>query len=159
VTIGLVIAFGWLATVMVSQRAFVPVQIEAGSFVAPVGDLLLQLITFTGSLPDYGVGLIVGTLIGAALGAWHKKDTRWEACDDARELGRHLAGGVMMGVGGVFALGCTVGQGISAFSTLALSAPIVIASIALGARMGLAWLLEGSALAPFRRAHDGAPAE
>ncbi|WP_436643409.1 YeeE/YedE family protein [Microbaculum sp. FT89] len=159
VTIGLVIAFGWLSTVLIAERAFVPVQIEAGSFVVPVGDLLLQVITFTGSLPDYGVGLIVGTLIGATLGAWHKKDTRWEACDDARELGRHLAGGVMMGIGGVFAMGCTVGQGITAVSTLAISAPVVIASIGLGARMGLAWLLEGSALAPFRWAHGSAPAE
>ncbi len=159
IIIGLAIAFGWLATATVAERSFAPVQIEAGSFVVPVGDLLMQLITFTGTLPDYGVGLVAGTLIGAAIGAWRKKDTRWEACDDARELGRHLAGGVMMGVGGVFAMGCTVGQGITAVSTLALSAPVVIASIALGARMGLAWLLEGSALAPFRRAHDSAPAE
>ncbi len=159
VTIGLVIAFGWLATTIAAQHAFDPVQLEAGSFVVPVGDLLLQVITFTGTYPDYGVGLVAGALIGAAIGAWHRKDTRWEACDDARELGRHLAGATMMGVGGVIAMGCTVGQGITAVSTLALSAPIVFASIAVGARMGLAWLLEGSALAPFRRPGRGVPAE
>ncbi len=159
VTIGLVIAFGWLATVTLAEHAFTPVQVEAGSFVVPVGDLLLQVITFTGTLPDYGVGLIAGTLVGAAIGAWHKDDTRWEACDDARELGRHLLGGVLMGVGGVFALGCTIGQGVTAVSTLAISAPIVIVSIGIGARMGLAWLLEGSPLAPFRRVHTSAPAE
>jgi len=157
--IGLVIAFGWFATVTAAEHAFDPVQLEAGSFVVPVGDLILQFITFTGTLPDYGVGLIAGTLVGAALGAWHKDDTRWEACDDARELGRHLTGGVLMGVGGVIAMGCTVGQGITAVSTLALSAPVVIGSIAVGARMGLAWLLEGSPLAPFRRHQSGAPAE
>jgi uncharacterized protein len=157
--IGLVIAFGWVATVMVAERSFEPVQLEAGSFVVPVGDLLMQIITFTGALPDYGVGLIVGTLIGAAIGAWRKHDTRWEACDDARELSRHLSGAALMGIGGVFAMGCTVGQGITAVSTLAISAPVVIASIALGARLGLAWLLEGSPLAPFRRTHTGAAAE
>ena len=50
----------------------------------------------------------------------------------------------LMGIGGVFAMGCTVGQGISAASLLAVSAPVVMLSIAFGARIGLAVLLEGS---------------
>lgn len=156
--IGLVIAFGWLATSWAAARSFTPVQIEAGSFVVPVGDLILQVVTYTGTLPDYGVGLVAGTLIGAALGAWRRRDVRWEACDDARELGRHLLGGAMMGVGGVFAMGCTVGQGITAVSALAVSAPVAMASIVVGARIGLAWLLEGTPFAPFRR-QPGVPAE
>ncbi|MEO1701560.1 MAG: YeeE/YedE thiosulfate transporter family protein [Pseudomonadota bacterium] len=69
---------------------------------------------------------------------------RWEACDDARELGRHLAGAFLMGTGGVFALGCTIGQGVSAMSTLSLSAPITMVSIAIGARLGLSFLIEGT---------------
>ncbi len=142
--IGLCISFGWVATTWAARNAFEPVQIEAASFVVPVGDTILQLITYTGTLPDYGIGLIVGTFAGAALGAWRKKDGRWEACDDARELGRHFLGASLMGVGGVFAMGCTVGQGITAVSTLAISAPVVFLSIAFGARIGLAWLIEGS---------------
>lgn len=142
--IGLAIAFGWLATAWASRNAFEPVQIEAGSYVVPVGDTIMQLVTYTGTLPDYGVGLIAGTLLGAMIGAWRKKDARWEACDDARELGRHLLGATLMGVGGVFAMGCTVGQAITGFSTLAISAPIVFLSIAFGAKLGLAWLIEGS---------------
>lgn len=142
--IGLGIAFGWLATTWASTRAFEPVQIEAGSFVVPVGDTLIQFIAFTGVLPDYGVGLVIGVALGAALVAWRKKDVRWEACDDARELGRHIAGAFLMGTGGVFAMGCTIGQGVTAASTLAISAPVVMLSIAVGARLGLAYLLEGS---------------
>jgi len=76
-----------------------------------------------------------------------KGNIRWEACDDARELSRHLAGGLLMGAGGVFASGCTIGQGLSAFSLLAISAPIAIISIIVGARLGLSFLIEGSALA------------
>ncbi|WP_269585907.1 YeeE/YedE family protein [Roseibium sp. Sym1] len=161
VIIGSVITFGWWATTFVAARSFEPVQIEAGSFVVPVGDTIMQLITYTGTWPDYGVGLIVGTLAGAVVAALWNRDIRWEACDDARELGRHLLGGTLMGVGGVFAMGCTVGQGITAFSALAISAPVVMVSMALGARVGLAWLMEGSVLAAFRRS-DGAshsPAE
>jgi uncharacterized membrane protein YedE/YeeE len=155
VAIGLVIPFGWWATTYVAANSFDPVQIEAGSFVVPVGDSILQLITYTGVWPDYGVGLIAGTLTGAILAALWKRDIRWEACDDARELGRHILGGTLMGIGGVFAMGCTVGQGITGFSTMAISAPIVMLSMAFGARVGLAWLVEGSALAAFRRS-DGA---
>lgn len=147
--IGCGIAFGWLATTWASTRAFEPVQIEAGSFVVPVGDTLIQFIAFTGVLPDYGVGLVVGVGLGAALVAWRKKDVRWEACDDARELGRHIVGAFLMGTGGVFAMGCTIGQGVTAVSALAISAPVVMICIALGARLGLAYLLEGSVWSVF----------
>jgi len=159
--IGAVITFGWWATTMVSRESLDVVQIEAGSFVVPVGDTILQLITYTGTWPDYGVGLMAGTFVGALTAALWKRDIRWEACDDARELSRHIFGGTLMGVGGVFAMGCTVGQGITGFSTLALSAPIVMLSMAIGARIGLAWLLEGSILAAFqgiRGSGRGSPA-
>lgn len=142
--IGLGIAAGWAATWWFSQSLFVPVQLEAGSFVTPLGDAMLQLITVTGALPDYGVGLVAGVLAGAALAAWRSDDMRWEACDDARELSRHLLGAFLMGTGGVFAIGCTIGQGVSAVSLMALSTPLTLASIAFGARMGLGYLVEGS---------------
>ncbi|WP_428671027.1 YeeE/YedE family protein [Roseibium sp.] len=154
IVIGAVIPFGWWATTFAAEKAFSPVQIEAGSFVVPVGDTIMKLITYTGTWPDYGVGLVVGTLAGAVVAALVRRDIRWEACDDARELGRHLLGGTLMGVGGVFAMGCTIGQGITAFSTMAISAPVVMLSMAVGARVGLAWLIEGSVLAPFRRHGD-----
>ena len=97
-----------------------------------------------------GVGLVLGGVAGSAACAFRQHDVRWEACDDARELGRHLAGGALMGIGGVFAMGCTIGQGVTAVSALAISAPVVLASIFVGARMGLAYLIEGSPLEAFR---------
>jgi hypothetical protein len=145
-TIGAIIAFGWVVTTYARRTSFDPVQVEAGSFVVPVADTVLQFVTFTGVLPDYGVGLVVGVVLGAAGCALHRRDLRWEACDSAGELGRHLVGGVLMGTGGVFAMGCTVGQGVTAFSALAVSAPLAIISIAVGARLGLAYLVEGSPL-------------
>lgn len=156
--IGAMIAFGWAVTTYASGHAFEIVQIEAGSFVVPVADTILQFVTFTGVFPDYGVGLVIGVVLGAAVCAFWRKDVRWEACDDARELSRHLVGGFLMGTGGVFAMGCTIGQGVSAVSTMAVSAPLVILSIALGARMGLAYLVEGSPFAAFR-SYRNQPAE
>lgn len=148
--VGGTIASGWVVTTLAYRHSFDPVQIEAGSFVVPVADTILQFVAYTGALPDYGVGLVIGVVIGAAACAFNRRDVRWEACDDARELGRHLIGGFLMGAGGVFAMGCTIGQGVTAVSALALSAPIVMISIAIGARMGLAYLIEGSAFAAFR---------
>tara|TARA_R110000751_G_scaffold172928_3_gene279328 strand:+ start:37987 stop:39075 length:1089 start_codon:yes stop_codon:yes gene_type:complete len=156
--IGLCIAAGWLITSLYSQILFVPVQLQAGSFVAPLADTMMQIVAVTNELPDYGVGLVVGVLVGAALAAWQADDVRWEACDDARELGRHLLGAFLMGTGGIFALGCTIGQGVSAVSLMAISAPIVMASIALGARMGLGVIVEGSAF-DFLFSRKQSPAE
>ncbi len=156
--IGLCVGLGWLVTSLAARHALEPVQIEAGSFVVPVADTIVQITAFTGTLPDYGVGLVIGVVLGAAISAVWRHDVRWEACDDARELSRHMAGAALMGAGGVMAMGCTIGQGVSAVSLLALSAPIVVGAIIVGARMGLAYLLEGSSFAAFQP-RDKAPAE
>jgi len=158
IIIGLAIAAGWFITWQFSQASFETIQIEAGSFVAPVGDTMMQIILVTGALPDYGVGLMVGVFLGAAVAAWRADDMRWEACDDARELGRHLAGAFLMGTGGVFALGCTIGQGVSAVSALALSAPLAMISIVVGARIGLSFLLEGTFFGFLSRRESGSQA-
>lgn len=148
--VGTIITIGWLVTTKLSQESFDPIQIESASFVAPISDTILQFGVVTGAGPDYGVGMVIGTVLGSVIAARTANNVRWEACDDARELSRHIAGATLMGFGGVLALGCTIGQGVSAASLLAISVPITMASIILGARMGLAWLLEGSTLAPFR---------
>ena len=142
-SIGASVAFGWWATSYFKQHLFTEVQLESASFVLPPGEILMQTIFATGGLPDYGMGLTVGVVLGSAITSVLTNDVRWEACDSAQELGRHLTGAVMMGIGGVFALGCTIGQGVSGLSTLAISAPIVMASIFLGARIGLSLLISG----------------
>ncbi len=147
IIIGCCIAAGWFVTGHAATTGFEGFDVEAGSFVAPLGDTMLQIILVTGQLPDYGVGLMVGVFFGAAIAAWTNDDMRWEACDDARELGRHLLGAFLMGTGGVFALGCTIGQGVSAVSMLAVSAPVTIVAIVIGARLGLSYLIEGSPFA------------
>lgn len=155
---GLIVAFGWLATHWGRTYSFEPVQLEAASFIMPVGDVVSYLGSYTGAMPDYGMSVVAGVVLGAALVAYLHKDVRWEACDDARELGRHLVGAVLMGVGGVFAMGCTIGQGVSAVSTLAISTPFVLFGIGIGAKMGLAHLFEGSPWRAFVRSY-GTPAE
>lgn len=157
-TLGVGIASGWYITSTFASLLFDPVQVEAGSFVMPVGEMIMQVITVTGVLPDYGIGLSAGVLGGAAVAAWRGKDMRWEACDDARELGRHLVGAFLMGTGGVFAMGCTIGQGVSAMSVMSLTAPLSVASMVVGVRLGLSYLVEGN-LFSFMRTARQEPAE
>ena len=86
-------------------------------------------------------------LVGAFVGSLIKGHFRWEACEDPRELRRQIMGAAMMGVGAVIALGCSIGQGISAFSLLAFSAPVTFAAIFAGAALGLRQLIVGFATA------------
>lgn len=150
IIVGSVISFGWWITSYLSSESFDPIQVESASFIAPISDTIMQFGIVTGSGPDYGVGMVLGVVLGSAIAAKMADDVRWEACDDARELKRHITGAMLMGFGGVLALGCTIGQGISAASLLAVSVPITMGCILLGARLGLSYLLEGSITSVFK---------
>lgn len=144
--VGLSVTLAFVATTMLSDGGLGGNTIEGPSFTAPVGRAILYLMTATGMLPSFSTGLVFGTLFGAMLASVLQRSFRWEACDDPRELGRQLGGAVLMGVGGVIAMGCTIGQGLTGFATLAWSGPVTLAAIALGAYGGLLQLVRGDRL-------------
>lgn len=149
--VGAAVAFGWAATGLVGSDPFSPQRLESFTFARPLGDTLIYLMTYSGATITFGVGSVLGVVAGALAGALFKREFRWEACDDVRELRRHIVGAFLMGTGGVLAFGCTIGQGITAASTLSVSAPVVMLSIALGSRIGMAWLVEGTLRGLFER--------
>jgi uncharacterized membrane protein YedE/YeeE len=106
---------------------------------------MLYAMTSSGNSISFGTGSVVGVIIGAFLGSLFKGHFRWEACDDPRELRRQILGAALMGIGAVVAVGCSVGQGLSAFSVLAFSAPVTLACIMAGAAIGLRQLILGFA--------------
>lgn len=144
VMVGACIVWGWYATGQLATDSFSPYPLESYTFSAPLGDTLIYLMTMTGASLKFGIGSTLGVIVGALITSLINGDFRWEACDDARELRRQIFGGLLMGFGGVTALGCTVGQGLSAASTLALSAPVAIAGFIGGAWVGLLFLVDGS---------------
>ncbi len=141
--VGGTVTSGWYVTGYLAADPFDPYPLESYTFAAPLGDTIIYFMTMSGSTLKFGIGATIGVVIGAALTCLWRREFYWEACDDARELKRQLVGGVLMGFGSVLAIGCTIGQGISAASTLALSAPIALISIFLGAWVGLKLLIEG----------------
>lgn len=140
--LGLSIAGGWLVTSL-SILNLDGVRAESLSFVAPVGRMLIEFMGGGVQGVEFGAATVVGVACGAFCVALAKDEIQWEAFDDAREMQRHILGAALMGLGGVLAKGCTIGQGMSAASALALSAPIVIVGIMIGAKLGLTYLLEG----------------
>lgn len=141
----LAITGGFAGTQWVVSNGFSAEAVRSFTFTAPLGETVLYLMTSTGGGLTFGVGSVAGVLVGAFIGSMIKGHFRWEACEDPRELRRQFAGAIFMGFGAVLALGCTIGQGISAFAVLSLSAPITFAAIFAGAALGLRQLITGFA--------------
>ena len=114
---------------------------EALSFVAPTayGLELLTLWTDRGTTLSFGIATALGTLLGALALTLARREFRWEAFRDAGDMGQHLLGALLMGVGGVTALGCSIGQGLSGLSLLSAGSVIAVAGIAAGAVAALRW--------------------
>ena len=141
--VGLAVVSGWVGTYWVATTGFGAEPIETHSFVAPIGDTIYYSMTASGNALSFSVGSVVGVVLGAALGSYSKGHFRWEACEDPRELRRQIFGAALMGPGAILAVGCSVGQGISAFSVLAYSAPVAFIAIFVGAAFGLRHLIVG----------------
>ena len=123
---------------------------ESLTFVAPMALTIDWLIFFSDKSKVLTIAIVttVGVVVGSALYALATRSFRWEGFRDAGDTAHHLVGAVLMGVGGVTAMGCTIGQGLSGLSTLSLTSFVAIAAIIGGAVAGLKyqfWLIERSA--------------
>ncbi len=141
--VGLAVAAGWYVTGYLGMDDFEPQPVGSATFVAASSDTMMYLMTFTGDTIDFNVGLFLGVLVGGFLAAWKNNELRLEGFDDTREMRRHLVGACLMGVGGVLAMGCSIGQGLTGASTLALPSFLALFAIWGGALIGLHILFNG----------------
>jgi uncharacterized membrane protein YedE/YeeE len=119
---------------------------ESLTFTAPMAYTLDWFIYFsdTSKTLTVGVASVVGVVVGSFLYAVATRSFRWEGFRDTQDTALHLVGAVLMGVGGVTAMGCTVGQGLSGLSTLSLTSVIAVLGIVLGSLGGFRfqmWLI------------------
>ena len=133
--IGLLIVAGWYITGKIGFDEFEPVRLESYTFVAPVAENINYLMTYTGSTINFGVAAVLGVLTGSFLYAVFSGNFRIETFNSRTDMVKHILGGISMGFGGVIALGCTIGQGVSGMSTLALGAVITLTMIIFGAAL------------------------
>jgi hypothetical protein len=142
--IGVLVPAAWYATGVVGMDDFDPVQLASFTFVNPTGESLVYLMTFTGATINFGIAAVGGVIAGSFLMAQATRTFRWESFTEVGDTIRHLIGAALMGTGGVLAMGCTVGQGITGMSTLAAGSLIALVSIVAGGVCGLKYLEEGS---------------
>jgi len=149
VVTGLVVVGGWYVSGHIGhlaedpntlQEAFVATnsgRMESFSFVSPMAYTLdyLMLWTDKSKIITYGIASGLGVIAGSAAYALATKTFRWEGFRDAEDTANHIVGGLLMGFGGICALGCTIGQGISGFSTLALGSIITFVFIVIGSAL------------------------
>ncbi len=120
------------------QEAFVATnsgRMESLTFVAPQA-YALELLMFWSDASRHmtlAVASVLGVIAGAFASALATRSFRWEGFGDVADTARHLAGAALMGFGGVTAMGCTIGQGVSGVSTLALGSLVTLAAIIAGA--------------------------
>jgi len=134
------------------QEAFVATnsqRMESLSFVAPIAYTIDWLLFFSdrSKLLTLGIVSSAGVVVGSAVWALASRSFRWEGFADVEDTANHLVGATLMGVGGITALGCTIGQGVSGVSTLAIGSFIALASIIGGAVLALryqVWRIERS---------------
>ena len=132
----------WLATS--SHRA------EGLSFLSPTAYGLDWILFFSDASKRLTVGIVTvaGVILGSAAVALVRRRFRWEGFADTPDLGHHLTGGLLMGVGGVTAMGCSIGQGVTGLSTLSLTSFTAAAAMIAGTVAGVryqAWRMDRAA--------------
>ncbi len=137
--VGGLAVLGWAMTGLAADdMAVKPMSPQSLSFVRPVGDAIdwIERSTALG-LPGFGASSVFGVLFGSFLMSFAARSMAFAGFADGRDLQRHVMGAAAMGCGGVLALGCTIGQGVTGLSTLSLQSMIAAAAIVGGAVIGI----------------------
>ncbi len=147
VTVGLAVVAGWYLTggpmwepwkEYADFATEVPsrVAVQSYTFISPMGDSVRYLMQPTKlSLINFGVIALAGVIVGSFLYAIFSRGFRIEWFASKADTVNHVIGGVLMGIGGVLAMGCTVGQAITGVSTLATGSILTFVAIVFGSAL------------------------
>ena len=136
--IGICVTAGWFLTALTFDEFADNPSLASLSYVRPAGDSLDYLMRFTADkVPSFAVVTTIGALLGAFLMSVATKKFHFATFSDSGDTLRNMGGAVLMGIGGVTALGCTVGQAVTGVSTLALGSFVTFAAIVAGGFVGM----------------------
>jgi len=135
--VGLLVAAGWFVTGYLGADEFNPVPVTSLTFIAPIADSLQYAMLSTGLSLNFGITTVAGVFVGSLVTALLTGRFEVEGFSSPRHLLRSAGGAALMGAGGAMALGCSVGQGLTGLSTLALASFVAIAGIFAGTAAGL----------------------
>lgn len=141
--VGLSVAAGWYITggplgkevieaVEWMEQRPVSVGVQSLSFINPMGEFLSFGMAPSQLLVTFGMACAIGVLIGSLLYAVISRKFRLQGFASLNDAIKHVIGAVLMGTGGVLAMGCTIGQGVTGVSTLAVGSMLTLTFIIFG---------------------------
>ncbi|WP_409363477.1 YeeE/YedE family protein [Bradyrhizobium liaoningense] len=135
--LGLLVAGGWYVTGYLGADDFNPVPVTSLTFIAPIADALQYAMLSTGLTLNFGIATVAGVFAGSLVTALATGRFHLEGYSSPRHMLRSAGGAALMGIGGVMAFGCSIGQGLTGLSTLSLASFVAVAGILLGTTAGL----------------------
>jgi hypothetical protein len=145
--VGLLVAAGWFATGYLGADDFNPAPVASLTFIAPIADTLQYTMLSTGLTLNFGIATVAGVFAGSLVTALLSGRFHLEGFNSPRHMLRSAGGAALMGAGGAMAYGCSIGQGLTGLSTLALPSFVAVAGILLGTAAGLRGALRVQPLA------------
>jgi hypothetical protein len=137
IAVGLLVAAGWFATGYLGADEFNPAAVTSLTFIAPIADTVQYAMLSTGLTLNFGIAMVAGVFAGSLLTALVTRRFHWEGFVSPRHMLRSISGAALMGAGGAMAYGCSIGQGLTGLSTLALASFAGAGGILLGSAAGL----------------------
>lgn len=139
VLIGLLVPLGYLATGVLGADEFEPAQVESLNMTRAGGDALMYLLIWTGAKLNFGIAFTGGILLGAFAVAASRGELHLVGFEQPADLLRYAGGAALMGAGGVLALGCTIGNGLTGMASLAPTSIIALPTMVLAAAATMKW--------------------
>ncbi|QQO20928.1 YeeE/YedE family protein [Bradyrhizobium diazoefficiens] len=137
IIVGLLVAAAWFVTGYLGADDFNPVAVTSLTFIAPIADSVQYAMLSTGLTLNFGIATVAGVFGGSLVTALATGRFKLESYSSPRHMLRSGSGAALMGIGGVMAFGCSIGQGLTGMSTLALGSFVALAGILLGTTAGL----------------------
>jgi uncharacterized membrane protein YedE/YeeE len=137
--IGLLVPAGYWATAVLGHDDFEAVTVESMNVTKSGGDALVYLLIWTGAKINFGIAFVGGILVGAALVAALARDFKLVGFERPADMLRYALGAALMGAGGVLALGCTVGHGLTGVASLAPTSFIALPAMVVAAAATMKW--------------------
>jgi uncharacterized membrane protein YedE/YeeE len=157
--VGSLVTAGWFATGYLGADDFNPTPVTSLTFIAPIADSVQYVMLSTGLTLNFGITLVAGVVLGSLVTALATGRFHWEGYTSPRHMLRSIGGAALMGAGGAMAYGCSIGQGLTGLSTLALASFVAVAGILLGSALGLRGLLRVQPLVSAQDARSVRPRE
>ena len=153
--VGLLVAAGWFTTGYLGGDEFNPAAVTSLTFIAPIADAVQYAMLSTGLSLNFGIAVVAGVFAGSLVTALATGRFHWEGYSSPRHMLRSIGGAALMGAGGAMAYGCSIGQGLTGVSTLALASFVAVGGILLGTAAGLRGVLRVQSLVGAQDAPSG----